>query len=223
MRKDKMLALALRKRGYSYNLIHKKLNVPISTLSDWFSNIRWSQVIKRDLTKRAFEKVYPQLRAMSKARSIMWEKWREDARQEAIRKFSKFVKDKLFVAGIMLYWGEGDQTPKGAVRLANTDPRMIALFSEFLKKYCLLAGREMKVAIVIYPDLSSDGCKIYWSRVSGVPTERFAKVQVIQGRHPTKKLSHGICYIGVNSRQIKEKILKWIELFALQYTKIKRV
>ena len=223
MRNDKQRAVALRRRGLSYNAIGRKLLVPKSTLSEWFSGLVWSEALKRDLTRKAFAKVYPQLRAMSKARAAMWEEWRESARRGAVNEFSEFVKDRLFIAGILLYWGEGDRNPRNAVRLANTDPRMIAIFSRFLRKYCLSGGHKMKISLVIYPDLSAERCQSYWSKVSGISEVDFSKTQIIQGRHPVKRLSYGICYIGVNSRQIKEKILKWIELFARQYTKITRV
>lgn len=111
MRSDREQAFALRKRGWSYNLIHKKLGVPRSTLSNWLSEISWSKTIRKDLTRKAFLKVYPQLQAMNRARMLKWEKWREEARQEAEKDFVAFSQDRLFIAGIIIYWGEGDKNP----------------------------------------------------------------------------------------------------------------
>ena len=214
MRQDKESAFALRKRGYSYNFIHKKLNLPISTLSDWFSSIRWSQVIKRGLTRRAFEKVYPQLRAMSKARSIMWEKWRERARKEAATDFKKLSLDPLFISGVMIYWGEGDKNPKNPVRISNTDPRMLKIFVKFLTICCRVSKDKIKGYVIIYPDLKEETCRVYWSQKMDISISNFYKTQHIIGRHKTKRLGYGIGVVSVGSRQIKEKILKWIELYS---------
>lgn len=217
MRQDKESALALRKRGYSYNFINKKLNVPISTLSDWFSSIRWSQVIKRDLTQRAFEKVYPQLRAMSKARSLMWEKWRERARKEAAIDFKKLSLDPLFISGVMIYWGEGDKIPKNPVRVSNVDPRLLHMFVKFLREKCGLPEGKIKAHLILYPDLTEGECKKYWSTRINVRPQLFNKTQFIKGRHKTRRLNRGICCVEITSRQLKEKILVWIDLFSKQW------
>ncbi|MEK7148972.1 MAG: hypothetical protein AAB796_01040, partial [Patescibacteria group bacterium] len=107
MHENKKEAILLRKNGFAYTAIQNKLRIPKSTLSNWFSKLQWSKTIKRDLTKKAFLKTYPQLQAMSKARSRMWEEWREKARIEGQREFKNFSKNPLFIAGVMIYWGEG--------------------------------------------------------------------------------------------------------------------
>ena len=73
MRRDKKTAFGLRKRGHSYNSISRKLGVSTSTLSVWFSKLSWSKELKQDLTKKAFEKVYPQLKAMQEAHKKKWQ------------------------------------------------------------------------------------------------------------------------------------------------------
>lgn len=177
MRKDKLRAIALRKRGYSYNIIGRKLSVPKSTLSAWFSPLAWSNVIKRDLTRRSFERVYPQLRAMARARAAVWAEWRAEARKEAKREFKELAGDPLFIAGVMLYWGEGDKNPVYPVRISNTDPRLLRLFVKFLKKRCGLPKEKMKASLILYPDLNEQVSKKYWSSTTTVPEESFTQGQ----------------------------------------------
>lgn len=211
MRHDKEKVFVLRKRGWSYNLIHKKLGVPRSTLSNWLSGVVWSQTIRKDLTQKAFLKVYPQLQAMNQARIAKWEEWREAARKEAKRDFISLSKNKLFVTGVVIYWGEGDRNPKNPVRVSNTDAQMLKIFVSFLKTICGLPGNKIKAHLTLYPDLNEAVCKKYWSSSIGVDISLFNKTQVIQGRHKTKRLEYGICAVEVASRQLKEKLLVWIK------------
>lgn len=114
----------------------------------------------------------------------------------------------------MLYWAEGDSKPKNPFRLTNTDPRMIALYTQFLVKALKIPKENLHPTIILYPDLSKEKCLNFWSEVIGVPESQFYKTQFIKGKHPTKRLSYGICMITCGNRQLKEKMIVWIELLS---------
>ncbi len=218
MRNDKHLAIRLRKKGKSYNKISKELDIPKSTLSDWFSDTIWSQGIKRMLTRKANYIAKKRLRLINKGRRKMWEEWREKARQEARKDFPQLKKNPLFIAGLMLYWGEGDSRIENSqVRLSNTNPDLIRLFSLFLQQICRVPMQKIKVALILYPDLEERVCVPFWSAKSQIPKNQFSKTQFIKGKHPTKKLNYGICMVHLTSRQLKEKIFVWINLFHKQF------
>ncbi len=151
---------------------------------------------------------------MARARAVMWAKWRAEARKEATGEFKKLASDPLFIAGVMLYWGEGDKNPVNPVRISNTDSRLVRIFVEFLQKSCGLPKEKVKANLILYPDLNEQMSKKYWSSTTTIPEESFTKTQFIKGRHKTKRLSYGICVVSVSSRQLKEKVLTWIESFA---------
>jgi len=213
MRNDKHIAEKSRRMGKSYRKISQELGIPKSTLSNWFSGIKWSQRIKNDLTRKANYVAKKRLRLVNKARQKMWEQWRENFRKEAKREFPKLLNNPLFVLGTALYWGEGDhKLENGNVRLINTDPKIIRLFSKFLLDIARVQPEKLIASLILYPDLSEKTCKNFWSRVSNVPISQFQKTQFIQGRHPTKKTAYGMCTLQVYSRGLKEKILTWIDL-----------
>lgn len=214
MRNDKEIALGLRRGGLSYYEISKTLGVPKSTLSGWFSRIDWSVELKKKLTKQAFEKSYPAFHAMREANSLRWRKWRESARKEAEFQFFPLSNNPLFIAGVMIYWGEGDKIPKNPIRVSNTDPQMLAIFRRFLINVCGVPSDRIKASLIIYPDLSDEICRDFWVTHTGVPSTQFYKTQTIQGKHKTKRSPYGICVIQTSTRQLKEKILVWIEKFA---------
>lgn len=214
MRNDKHLAIKLRKQGKSYNKISRELNVPKSTLSEWFSDFNWSKNIKKELTLKANYIAKKRLRLINKGRRKMWEEWREEARQKARKDFPLLKNNPLFIAGLMMYWGEGDSKIKNPFRLSNTDPRMIALYTKFLTESLNIPKDNLRPTIILYPDLSEEKCMNFWAATIGIPKSQFYKTQFIKGKHPTKRLSNGICMITCGNRQIKEKILVWIDLLS---------
>lgn len=225
IRIDRHLAIVLRKQGKSYNEISKELGIPKSTMGYWFRGNPWSEEIKKKLIKKAQILTIPKLRLMSQANKRKWEMWHEQCRQKAIQEFPLFKNNQLFLAGLMLYWGEGDKVLKNdLVRLANSDPEMIKIFYKFLKNALLLPSEKIFLKLTLYPDLNEKKSKRLWARMLNIPLKQFKNSAFIVGKHPEKRLSYGVCTIEVHSRNLKEKILMWIELyqnyFGKEYTEM---
>jgi len=81
MRNDKHLAAKLRHQGKSYSHISQALDLPKSTISDWFSEKKWSQSIKAELTRKAKYFARKRLLFFNKKRRVFWEQWREKAQR----------------------------------------------------------------------------------------------------------------------------------------------
>lgn len=214
MRKDKNYAFKLRKQNKSYTEISKELNIPKSTLSDWFSKNLESQKIKSHLTEKNSRASADRMYAMSRANMIRWEIWREKAREEARTQFDKLFRTPLFITGITMYWAEGDSKAPNPCRFTNTDPRMISLYKRFLVEVLNIPITNLRITMILYNDLSLTKCMDFWSQLIGVPISQFYKTQFIKGKHPTKRLSNGICMITCGNRQLKEKLLVWIDLLS---------
>jgi len=214
MRKDKEKAFELRRSGKSYKQINRELEIPIGTLAGWFKNESWSQDIKARLSAEVSWSNTKALKLMAKANSERWKLKHEEYRIAATREFDVLKNDPLFLAGIMLYWGEGDKVLKNCiVRLGNGEPEMIRIFNLFLTKSLKISPDKISVWLLLYPDLVDSVQKNFWSKVTGLSLGQFKKSIYIKGRHPTKRLSYGVCYIVVNSRALKERVLKWLELY----------
>ena len=119
------------------------------------------------------------------------------------------INNPLFVSAIAAYWGEGDKGTGGQVRLANTDPRMIKLFSEFLTKFCNIPTERLRGALYIYENLDEEVCKQFWTKETDL--KHFHKTMVLPSRHKTKRLPYGTCTILVSNTYLKRKILFWID------------
>jgi len=214
MRNDRHLAVKLRKKGLSYNKISKELGIPKSTMHYWFCDLKWSKSIKEKLTEKAKIQSTKRLRAVIKAQKKRWESQRVKFRKDGRKEFPILKPSLLFLAGLMLYWGEGDSKIENSdVRFSNTDPRMVRIFSNFLRYICQVPKEKIRVMMILYPDLNEKICMEFWSKASCIPSGQFYKTQVIHGRHPTRRLSYGVCMIGIVSREVKEKIFVWINLY----------
>ena len=138
----------------------------------------------------------------------------EEYRQEAIKEFGVKKRDPLFISGVMLYWGEGDKNVNNAsIRLTNSDLGMIRSFYLFLTNSMGIPKEKIVINLLLYPDLIDSVQKKLWSDITGIPLSQFRKSAVIKGRHPTRRLAHGVGMIRVGGRKHKEKLLKWIDLY----------
>lgn len=213
-RTDRHLAIALRKQGKSYSEISKELGIPESTMGYWFRGNPWSEEIKRNLIIKAQILARPKLRLMSRANKMKWEAWHLECRNEAVKEFPSLQNNILFASGLMLYWGEGDKVIKnGNVRMANSDPGTIKIFYAFLNYVLEIPKEKIYITLTLYPELKDETVKKYWSNILNIPLSQFKNSIRILGRHPNRRLSYGICSIGIHSRKLKEKIFTWLKLY----------
>lgn len=212
MRKDKEKAIYLRKSGKSYSEIKAELSVPMSTLSDWFRNQKWSNDIAIECANKSISASKTRLIHLNKIRGNHLKNAYEDAENEAKEDFVLLKYHPLFISGLMIYWGEGDKTSKYRVSIANTDSKMIKIFKIFLESICGI--KNPKSWLLLYPDLQSEICREYWISNSGLNKGYFTKDIYIKSRSKVRKLSYGVCNIGTTSAYLKRKILVWLELLS---------
>ncbi len=213
MRSDKNKATNLRKSGKSYQQIERELSIPRSTLSAWFGGADWSKKIQSELESIARLEHTTRIENLNKIRGKHLQKLYLKAQNEATEDFNVLKYHPLFVAGIMLYWGEGDKASPHRISLTNTDPNMVKIFVSFIREFCKIDEKRIKVWLLLYPNLDEATCKKYWITQAGLENIDFNKSMVIQGRHATKRLGHGVCTVVLSSRYFKEKMLIWIKLF----------
>ena len=214
MRKDKEKAIQLRRLGKSYKQIGQELGIATSTLAFWFKNEPWSQEIKTRLSSQVSLSNPRALDLLGRANKERWKTKYEEYRVAATREFEKNKNDPLFLAGIMLYWGEGEKQPKSSqVRLSNNEPEMLKVFYLFLVRALKISPDKISASLLLYPDLVDSVQKNFWSKATGVPPGRFKKSAYLKSRDAKKRLSYGVCTISVSSRALKERMLKWLELY----------
>ncbi len=216
MRRDKDIAIKLRKQGKSYNEIHKLLNIPKSTLSGWFSGLRFSKYIKIKLINEAKNiwarniTNYNKRRAaaiLEKARKI------EDVESKKIKNISN---RELWLLGTALYWAEGSQRERWQVRFTNSDPNMIRFIMHYFRNICNVKEEKFRLTLQIHPNVSEERARRYWCNIAKIPSSQFYKTIVSvskasKNKRELKRLPYGTLKISISDVNIINKIKGWLK------------
>lgn len=218
MRKDKNSAFDLRRLGKTYSQISKDTGISKGTLSYWFSQCSWSQDIKNKNRAKNIIISEERINKLNTGRKLSLIVKYKKAETEAAQEWQKFKKDPFFVAGLMLYWGEGDKSLNNhMVRISNADFGILKIFKLFLLKYCSVKEEKIRAWILFYENLDAVLLKERWAKELQVPFENFYKSQLIQGRHKKRKLLYGVGNLIIGNKFLKVKILKWIWLASQEF------
>jgi len=137
----------------------------------------------------------------------------EEVAIEASKEFLLFRNESLFIAGLMIYAGEGDKRNQNNSRITNSEFYLHKIFINFAIKYLKIKRENIKISLILYPDLDVEGCVAKWSNELDIPKSNFYKTQIIQGKEKTKKLQYGVGISIISSTVVvKKKILKWLEV-----------
>lgn len=211
----KRRAIALRDKGYSYNLISQELGIGKGTLSAWLKDVPYSP--NKIVSKRI------------KAGPLKSGQVRHAAKLEHIRSIKEASKKDigtlsrrdLHMLGIGLYLGEGSKLYE-TVRIINSDPQIVRLSVLWFKEVCGLDAKNITVAIHLYPDNDIKKCLGFWSRTLDLPLDQFRKTQIDSRTNKSaikkQKLPYGTAHVSVVSNgnpahgvALHRKIMGWIE------------
>jgi len=209
----KLKARELRKKGLSIKEIQKRLKVSRSSVSLWVRDIR--------LNKKQLEKLYLNKKTGALKGSIIAArnkiKEREELTQRLMKEGAKEIgclsKRDRFIAGIMLYGGEGSKTD-GDVSFANSDPRFINLMMRWFREFCEVPEDKFRAHLYLHKELDEEKAKRFWSKLTKIPENQFYKTYIAVNRKNRihKNIhSRGVLKIRFSNREAHRKIIGWIK------------
>lgn len=208
-----------RKRGFTYSEISKLVGVSRSTLSLWFANQPFSKKVRVDNEKKAQKDNLRRLSVLNKYRNHERQRHYEEAIKAAVVEYRHYKLSPLFMAGLMLYAGEGDNSDGRLIRMANSKPALHQIFIKFATAFLGVSPKDIRFWLLLYPDLSENDCKKVWMKAVGLPEGQFYKTQVIQGKSRKRTLHIGVGNTIIGSAYLKRKLMKWIELASKELSK----
>lgn len=211
--------------GRSYTEINRLLNVPKSTLSAWFSTLEISSEAKERISKRAYAKSVLGLLKRNREQTAMAQIRAQTTRDSSIKDIGTLSKRDLLMAGVSLYWAEGYKRPimvngkaktSHPVSLTNSDPKLIALFTKFLREVCGVQDDRISVGLRYFEHQDPAYLLNFWQKVVKMPASRFQKViqtaSISSKRiRPYNTLPYGIVQIRVCDTSLFYKIMGWID------------
>ena len=209
-------ALELRKRGWSYSAIKRELEISKSTASNWLHKYPLSHEQLDKLQFHNEHRIEAFRATMAKKKQALF-----DAAVGDQEKFiGNLTEKELYLCGLALYWGEGGKTQYANLTFANTDPRMIRFFLEWLRRAIHYPNDHIKIKMHLYKDMSIEDEMKYWGEVTGLSVEHFVKPYIkettLKGL-TYKTRGHGTCNVIANGLKYARPVFAGMEFLASKY------
>jgi hypothetical protein len=200
------LGRRLRRNGLTYSEIGALIPAAKSTIAGWCRDIELSpeqiaQIRTRTGSRRGIPRDTQHARRSERCAIL------EAARLEA----ANLIADPNWLAGVMLYWGEGFKT-ENALGLANSDVDLVRLFMAWTRRYHE-PGVRFRAKLNLHAGNDERGAIAFWSTALSLPIESFTKtfIKADGTGHRRNHLEHGV--IQVRARKSTDHYLRtsgWI-------------
>tara|TARA_Y100000031_G_scaffold138008_1_gene163567 strand:- start:781 stop:1392 length:612 start_codon:yes stop_codon:yes gene_type:complete len=121
--------------------------------------------------------------------------------------------EKLKLAGVVLYWGEGTKW-KGAktVEFVNSDMEMIRIFMRFMREVCGVDESKLRVLLYCHANQDVNTLQNFWSDVTGISLAQFTKPYIRKDYDARKegKMKYGLIHVRYNDKKLLHQIMDWI-------------
>jgi hypothetical protein len=158
-------ARGLRAQGWTLLEIATELGVAKSSVSLWVRDVAF--VPRRPSGSPDRKRgLHPQ--RIAKLREI------DALDREGIARVGIMSDQAFLVAGAALYAGEGSKTD-GQVLFPNSDPRMIAFFCAWLRRFFDIDESRLRLRLYLHQGLDLDAATAFWAELTGIPPEQHTK------------------------------------------------
>ena len=204
-------AITFRKQGFSYKEIMRFFPVAKGTVSNWCKDIELTSGQIRRLQERKKQGSYVAglkgSKANQKRRAEEVRQIKENAKYEA----PLLIGNSLWIAGLMLYWAEGNKSKN--VGVTNSDPNVIKFMMEWFREYCNVDSAKFKFYLNLHSGQDEEEIKEFWSGLTRLPKEQFGKSYIKKEGtgHRKKILYKGTLRITICNSNLLHRILGWIE------------
>ena len=209
------LAITMRTQGMSYNQIKSTLKVSKSTLSVWLRNFPLSPERLKELQHSD---------ARIEKYRVTMQKKREDRLagylEEEIMKWGSISERELFIAGLFLYWGEGNKANRSVVSINNTDPSLMQFALHWFLNSLRVPKSKIQVFLHLYDDMDVKKELSFWSKKLNIPLKNFVKPYIKKSTRSSldqKGYGHGTCGIRVYGTERKERMLMSLKAISEDY------
>ncbi|MAF20776.1 MAG: hypothetical protein CMI55_03795 [Parcubacteria group bacterium] len=175
--KEKIKARGLRQKGQSIKEIAKKLKVSKSSVSIWCRDIQLTRNQIALLDEKQLKGGYKGRIKGAKIQRKKYLKKVKELEKEGFDQIKKLSRKDILIAGIALYWGEGNR--KWHISgFGNSDPKMIKFIIFWFKNILNIDKKRLSLHVGINQIHKNRVKKVekYWSRITNIPENQFTKV-----------------------------------------------
>jgi hypothetical protein len=162
---EQQQARQLRRGGLPLAEIAARLGVSKSSVSLWVREVEFETLLRSPPRGRRRTP-----NALQRRRQAEVDRLLEEGRVRVGR-----LSDREFLlVGVALYAGEGAKRD-GAVKFANTNPRMIAFYCAWLRRFFDIDESRLRVRLYLHEGLDLPAAVAFWSKLTGIPPTQFQK------------------------------------------------
>lgn len=209
-------AILLRKTRKSYSQIKSILGVSKSTLSEWLRAYPLTREEINNLRANSEIRIERYRQTMAKKRETKLNIYYETE----CKKYLPFSRKELLVAGLFLYWGEGNKALRNTLSINNTDPTLVKFALYWVRQSLGVPKEDIQVYLHLYNDMDIKKEMNYWSKKLSISLKQFSKPYIKDSKRTDidqKGFGHGTCGIRVYNTILKEHILMAIKAVSEHY------
>lgn len=201
--------------GWSYHEIKNELGVSKGSLSSWLHSypltLEQLSKYKNDRESRRVEKYR---NTCERKRQSKLDGYYVQERASLL----PLSKREMYLAGLMLYWGEGLKANWSTVSFSNTNPKMIVFVKKWLMGCLGVCDDKLTVRLHLYSDMDITMEHGYWSQALDIPLNQFRKPYIKQsmriGISEKGGFGHGTCDLTVHNAVLKKRIMMGIKVIS---------
>lgn len=203
---EKNKVIKLRKQGFSYSEILKRVPVSKSSLSLWLKSIQLAKSQKQTLT----EKKLAGMKRGWESRHNKRVQITREIKEKAEKEIDEISKRDLWMIGTALYWAEGVKEKEyskwsGRIIFSNSDPLMILIFRRYVKEICLVPDDQISYELYIHETADWQKSRKYWADILS-NSENSMKVYFKKHKVKTIRKNIGENYHGLVRLQVHKSI-----------------
>lgn len=199
----------------SYAEIGNRLKVPKSTLSYWLREFPFTEEKIKELQRKGWKKS----EASRERFRITMRRKKEQKNHEIYKKYQERFIDlptiAFFVAGLTLYLCEGNKKDYTKLDLANTDPKIIKFFIQWMAKFLDVPKEKIKVTLHLYENMDIEREKGFWRNELGIQETQFYKPSIRKLKKSSfsypEPYRHGTCSLYVGGVEKKREVMMAIQ------------
>lgn len=150
-------ARAMRAEAYTLLEIAQALGVAKSSVSLWVRDVEFEPKPRRSGRQQRPSK-------LQLAKQAQIDEMHEEGRQ----RIGRLAEDAFLAAGAALYAGEGAKTD-GAVKFANSDPRMIEFFCTWFRHFFEIDEARIRLRVYLHQGLDIESATSFWCELTDIP------------------------------------------------------
>jgi hypothetical protein len=162
---ERRQARQLRRTGLPLAEIAARVGVSKSSVSLWVRDVEFDTPVVRPPRGRRRDPNALQRRKQGEIERLL---------EEGRARIGRLSEREFLVAGVALYAGEGTKRD-GAVRFANSDPRMIVFFCHWLRRFFEVDESRLRLRLYLHEGLDLAAAIAFWSTLTGIPPSQFGK------------------------------------------------